>query len=120
MAFLTKEYGPDVALEWQKENIPKGFRLVVDGENFYDWSLGGRFRQMKDSLKELRAAVPTCPPGAGGRAQLDAEGYGGGTGDRGLRGGTVLPPSPDWTMWSTARFCCLPTASGHGPGPAGE
>ena len=23
MAFLTKEYGPDVTLEWQKENIPK-------------------------------------------------------------------------------------------------
>ena len=58
MAFLTKEYGPDVALEWQKENIPKGFRLVVDGENFYDWSLGGRFRQMKDSLKELRDSGP--------------------------------------------------------------
>lgn len=56
MAFLTKEYGPDVTLEWQKENVPKGFRLVVDGENFYDWSLGGRFRQMKDSLKEIGRA----------------------------------------------------------------
>lgn len=62
MAFLTKEYGPDVALEWQKENIPKGFRLVVDGENFYDWSLGGRFRQMKDSLKELRGSGPDVVP----------------------------------------------------------
>ena len=62
MAFLTKEYGPDVALEWQKENIPKGFRLVVDGENFYDWSLGGRFRQMKDSLKELRDSGPDVVP----------------------------------------------------------
>ena len=62
MAFLTKEYGPDVTLEWQKENIPKGFRLVVDGENFYDWSLGGRFRQMKDSLKELRGSGPDVVP----------------------------------------------------------
>ena len=62
MAFLTKEYGPDVTLEWQKENIPKGFRLVVDGENFYDWSLGGRFRQMKDSLKELRDSGPDVVP----------------------------------------------------------
>ena len=62
MAFLTKEYGPDVTLEWQKENVPKGFRLVVDGENFYDWSLGGRFRQMKDSLKELRDSGPDVVP----------------------------------------------------------
>ena len=62
MAFLTKEYGPDVTLEWQKENVPKGFQLVVDGENFYDWSLGGRFRQMKDSLKELRDSGPDVVP----------------------------------------------------------
>ena len=24
MAFLTKEYGPDVTLEWQKETYPRG------------------------------------------------------------------------------------------------
>ena len=62
MAFLHREYGPDVTLEWYKENVPRGFRLVVDGEDFYDWSLSGRLRQMKDSLKELRGSGPDVIP----------------------------------------------------------
>ncbi len=54
MTFLRREYGPNVTLNWEKEHIPKGFRLVVDEEDFYDWSLDGRLRQLKSSLKELR------------------------------------------------------------------
>ncbi len=53
MVFLKREYGPDITLDWQKEYVPKGFRLVVDEEDFYDWSINGKLRQLKESLKDL-------------------------------------------------------------------
>lgn len=54
-AFLTQKYGNDIKLEWkQSDAFPGGFRLEVDTE-IYDWSVNGRFQQLKDTL----ASVPT-------------------------------------------------------------
>lgn len=54
-AFLTQKYGKDITLEWrQSDAFPGGFRLEVDTE-IYDWSVNGRFQQLKDTL----ASVPS-------------------------------------------------------------
>ena len=49
-AFLAKKYGEGIQLIWEKSNaFPGGFRLEVLGE-VYDWSVNGRFQQLKDTL----------------------------------------------------------------------
>ena len=51
--FLKKKYGEDVSLEWEKSDaFPGGFRLEV-GSDIYDWSVGGRFRQLRDTLVKV-------------------------------------------------------------------
>ena len=54
--FIEKKYGEGVSLEWiESDAFPGGFRLEV-GSDVYDWSVGGRFRQLRDSL----VSVPTA------------------------------------------------------------
>ena len=53
LSFLTEKYGPDVTLTWEKSDaFPGGFRLEVDTE-VYDWSVNGRFQQLKDTLTSV-------------------------------------------------------------------
>ena len=52
LAFLKERYGEDFELEYRKSSAYSGgFRLEV-GAEVYDWSLSGRFRQLKDSLMQ--------------------------------------------------------------------
>ena len=54
-SFLEKKYGPDVTLTWtQSDAFPGGFRLEV-GSDVYDWSVNGRFQQLKDTLARVPA-----------------------------------------------------------------
>ena len=54
-SFLAKKYGEEVELTWEKSNaFPGGFRLECDNE-IYDWSVNGRFQQLRDTL----TSVPT-------------------------------------------------------------
>ncbi len=54
-AFLKNKYGPGVTLEWvQSDAFPGGFRLEV-GSDVYDWSVNGRFQQLKDTLARVPA-----------------------------------------------------------------
>ena len=51
-AFLNNKYG-EVELEFRKSTLyPGGFRLEV-GSEIYDWSISGRFRQLRDVLTEV-------------------------------------------------------------------
>ena len=51
--FLKNKYGTDVDLAWEKSDaFPGGFRLEV-GSDIYDWSVGGRFRQLRDTLVKV-------------------------------------------------------------------
>ena len=51
--FLKKKYGEDISIEWEKSDaFPGGFRLEV-GSDIYDWSVGGRFRQLRDTLVKV-------------------------------------------------------------------
>lgn len=51
--FLEDRYGETIPLVWQKSwAFPRGFRLVV-GTDSYDWSLDGRFRQLRTALAQL-------------------------------------------------------------------
>lgn len=51
--FLTQKYGNNIFLVWQKSDaFPGGFRLEVDTE-IYDWSVNGRFQQLKDTLANV-------------------------------------------------------------------
>ena len=53
--FLNKKYGQEIPLEWEKTDaFPGGFRLEV-GSDIYDWSVGGRFRQLRDTLVKVPA-----------------------------------------------------------------
>lgn len=50
--FLNKKYG-SVTLEWcESQAFPSGFRLEV-GSDIYDWSVNGRFKQLKDTLDKV-------------------------------------------------------------------
>ena len=52
-AFLRKKYGEETQLEFIKSAAyPGGFRLEV-GDEVYDWSAGGRFRQLRDLLTQI-------------------------------------------------------------------
>lgn len=51
--FLKNKYGEDISLEWiESDAFPGGFRLEV-GSDIYDWSVGGRFRQLRDTLVKV-------------------------------------------------------------------
>ena len=51
--FLKNKYGQEVSLEWIKSDaFPGGFRMEV-GNDIYDWSVGGRFRQLRDTLVKV-------------------------------------------------------------------
>ena len=51
--FLENKYGESVELEWvQSDAFPGGFRLEA-GSDIYDWSVGGRFRQLRDTLVKV-------------------------------------------------------------------
>ena len=51
--FLKKKYGQDIVPEWiETDAFPGGFRMEV-GSDIYDWSVGGRFRQLRDTLVEV-------------------------------------------------------------------
>ena len=53
ISFLTEKYGSDITLSWEKSDaFPGGFRLEVDTE-VYDWSVNGRFQQLKDTLTSV-------------------------------------------------------------------
>lgn len=50
LAFLTEKYSSETNLVWkQSDMFPGGFRLEVDSD-VYDWSVNGRFQQLKDTL----------------------------------------------------------------------
>ena len=52
LAFLEGRYGEEFTLEYRESKAyPGGFRLEV-GAEVYDWSLSGRFRQLKHSLMQ--------------------------------------------------------------------
>ena len=54
--FLNKKYGRDIPLKWEESGaFPGGFRLEV-GSDIYDWSVGGRFRQLRDTLVKVPTA----------------------------------------------------------------
>lgn len=71
--FVTEKYGADMPLEWEETDaFPGGFRIEV-GSEVYDWSVNGRFRQLRDTLSRvpkangnvlplLREAVATWTP----------------------------------------------------------
>ena len=51
--FLKSKYGEDIPFEWtESDAFPGGFRLEV-GNDIYDWSVGGRFRQLRDTLVKV-------------------------------------------------------------------
>ena len=53
VAFLSKKYGEEVELNWEKSDaFPGGFRLEVEGE-IYDWSVNGRFQQLRETLTKV-------------------------------------------------------------------
>ena len=52
-SFLNGRYGSDIKLVWKETNaFPGGFRLEV-GNEVYDWSVNGRFQQLKDTLMKV-------------------------------------------------------------------
>ena len=51
--FLKNKYGQELELEWvESDAFPGGFRMEV-GSDVYDWSVGGRFRQLRDTLVKV-------------------------------------------------------------------
>ena len=52
--FLSQKYGEEITIVWKKDDSPEGgFKLQV-GSEVYDWSLGGRFLQLKETLSQLK------------------------------------------------------------------
>ena len=52
-AFLKEKYGEEIELEFRESALfPGGFRLEV-GSEIYDWSVNGRFRQLRDTLTRV-------------------------------------------------------------------
>lgn len=52
--FLSEKYGEGISLVWKKDDSPEGgFKLEV-GSEVYDWSLTGRFSQLKEAISKLR------------------------------------------------------------------
>lgn len=62
ISFLKNKYGADLPLEWiQSDEFPGGFRLEV-GSEVYDWSVNGRFQQLKDVLTSVPAESGNVVP----------------------------------------------------------
>lgn len=54
LAFLTEKYGEGISLVWKMDgSLDGGFKLEV-GSEVYDWSLTGRFLQLKEVLSTLK------------------------------------------------------------------
>ena len=56
LTFLNEKYGEEkeITLTWKKSEIIKsGFRLHI-GSKIYDWSIRGRFRQLRNSINSLK------------------------------------------------------------------
>lgn len=52
-SFIAEKYGEDTEFVWKESDaFPGGFRLEV-GAEIYDWSVNGRFRQLKDTLTHV-------------------------------------------------------------------
>lgn len=61
LAFVREKYGSDVQFVWKESQAyPGGFRLEV-GSDHYDWSISGRFEQMKQELRTLSTADNIIP-----------------------------------------------------------
>ncbi|MBO4360237.1 MAG: F0F1 ATP synthase subunit alpha [Eubacteriaceae bacterium] len=53
--FIATRYGEGYDFRWEKTDaFPGGFRLEV-GKEIYDWSVGGRFQQLRDTLVKVPA-----------------------------------------------------------------
>lgn len=55
LEFLQGKYGEDTALVWKKVDAYGGGFKLVAGSDVYDWSLNGRFEQLKDKLVHLKS-----------------------------------------------------------------
>lgn len=54
LKFLQESYGENVSLEWKEDlSLRGGFKLEVDNK-VYDWSLNGRFTQLREELLKLK------------------------------------------------------------------
>lgn len=52
--FLTEKYGEGISLIWKKDDtLSGGFKLEI-GSEVYDWSVNGRFLQLKAALKRMK------------------------------------------------------------------
>lgn len=52
--FLSKKYDSEIDFSWENDNSNSGnFKIVIDSD-IYDWSVGGRFLQLKDTLKQIK------------------------------------------------------------------
>ena len=55
-AFLEKKHGAGVTLVWEEDSsVTNGFKIEI-GSVIYDWSLKGRFTQLKEALTHLPLA----------------------------------------------------------------
>ena len=64
--FLTEKYGEGIALKWIEEpSLDKGFRLEV-GSQIYDWSVEGRFEQLRSELSKLGGSGDSVVPQGNG------------------------------------------------------
>ena len=55
--FLEKKYKRRLELEWvESDMFPGGFRLEAE-DDVYDWSVGGRFTQLKRKLQGLSGSA---------------------------------------------------------------
>jgi len=62
LSFLREKYGDGVALRWEYSALfPGGFRLEV-GSEIYDWSVNGRFQQLKDTLTHIPSSAGNVIP----------------------------------------------------------
>lgn len=62
ISFLKNKYGENVELDWKKSDLfPGGFRLEV-GSDVYDWSVNGRFNQLRDTLVNVPAHAQDVIP----------------------------------------------------------
>ena len=53
-AFVRERYGEDVDFRWEEtpDMLGGGFRLKV-GSEVYDWSVEGRFQQLKEAIQKV-------------------------------------------------------------------
>lgn len=62
LSFLKQKYGENISLEWvRSDSLQNGFKLEV-GSDVYDWSAGGRFRQLKETLSDIPGGAKNVIP----------------------------------------------------------